>query len=128
MWRDFIVFTPEESSDRRRYQRFELSVCVWLRFHNDPSVHATTTVDVSPEGARFTANHRARPEEHVLLYMQLEPVAYTVECKGKICWAEAQPTGGTAFGVRFLDLGDEEHDNIVRTIEHEWNRGAVSPS
>ncbi len=104
------------TEERRRFERNEVAVCVWLQFHHDRSVQGTTTVDLSPEGARFHASKAVRPGQHVMLYLQLDPVAYTVECKGKVCWANNSPSGLTAFGVRFLDLEDEEHDHIVRAL------------
>ena len=116
------------SEERRRFERNEVSVCVWLQFHHDCSVQATTTVDLSPEGARFHAPKRVRPGQHVMLYLQLDPVAYTVECKGKVCWANPNPSGLTAFGVRFLDLEEEEHKRIARSIEKRQKPELSTPS
>lgn len=108
--------TNPASDERRRFERNEIAVCVWLQFHHDSTVQGTTTVDLSPEGARFHASKAVRPGQHVMLYLQLDPVAYTVECKGKVCWATPQPSGLTAFGVRFLDLQEEEHERIGRAL------------
>ncbi|MFO7775363.1 MAG: PilZ domain-containing protein [Candidatus Hydrogenedentota bacterium] len=113
------------SEERRRFERHEMSVCVWLQFHHDQSVQGTTTVDLSPEGARFHAPKRVRPGQYVMIYLQLDPVAYTVECKGKVCWADSNPSGLTAFGVRFLDLEEEEHDRIAHVL-HKPQRSPIS--
>ena len=114
--------TVRVGSEKRRIPRKETAVCVWMQFRRDPSVRGTTTVDLSPDGARFNAPHPVRPGEQVMLYLQLEPVAYTIECKGKVCWSQPQDSGVTSFGVRFLDLREDEEENLRKTLERRPGR------
>jgi len=109
------LFVPGDR-ERRRCPRKDTAVCVWMQFRRQPSVCGVTTSDLSPEGARFTAPLPVRPGEHVMLYLQLEQVAYSIECKGKVCWAESQIGGETSFGVRFLDLRHEEEEQLRETL------------
>jgi hypothetical protein len=96
--------------EKRRYARHGESVCAWLTFHYDALQCGTLTEDLSSEGACFSTLRPIHAGEQVLLNLQVDPTG--IECKGKVCWALTMPNGLNRFGVRFVDIGDDEREQL----------------
>lgn len=74
------------------------------------------TVDLAPEGARFTCDRLVDLRSLVLLRLQLENPSTTIECKGRVCWSRRTSNGESQFGMRFLDLTDDERELLDRYL------------
>lgn len=105
-------FTP----DQRRHGRPKLSISAWLRFKDELAQWGTVTVDIGKEGARFSTLKHVSMGEHVLLTVQLEPTTQSIECKGQVCWSRCSQDGRCEFGVRFIDLNEEERESLERFL------------
>ena len=101
----------------RRHARHELATCAWLRFPSDNGSRGVVSVDLSREGARFTALGPVEPGTRVLVYQQLGAQAGTIECKARVCWCRLMDDGLYHFGARFVDLCDLEADQLARTLD-----------
>ncbi len=97
-------------TDQRRFARQEGAVPAWLHFHEEDMPTRTITVNMGVEGAAFVLPRQIERGDPVMVRLRLEPDGQTLECKGKVCWTQAQTDGATRFGVRFLDLRDDERD------------------
>jgi PilZ domain-containing protein len=103
----------ESATERRRYTRRDATVFAWLRFPEGRGLYATTTLDVSEGGARFNLMQPVNKGEKVLLMVQLQPGKPALECKGLVAWTEQEHHFAPhSFAVRFVDLFDEERDQI----------------
>lgn len=100
--------------ERRRFERYHESICAWLTFHYDTLQYGTLTEDVSVDGACFSTLRKVNAGEHLMLHLQVEPGG--IECKGKVCWIQPMPNGLNRFGVRFVDLMDDERDHLARHL------------
>lgn len=74
------------------------------------------SVDLSLEGSRFATLHPLPLGQTLLVRLQLEPTLPTVECKGRVCWCRPMPNGLHEFGVRFVDLLEDERERIERFL------------
>jgi len=74
------------------------------------------TVDLAPEGARFSSGRPVELRSLVLLRLQLDNPPATIECKGRVCWSRPADDGSCQFGIRFLDLTDDERDLVERYL------------
>lgn len=102
--------------DKRRFPRIDEAVCAWLSFKKDSAAYGTTTMDLGLEGARFTTLKRVDVGDNVIVCLQLPWMS--IQCKGKVCWLSAETGGLYNFGVRFLDLRDNERDFLNRYVRH----------
>jgi len=102
------------SKDNRRFSRVEESVCAWVTFRKDSAAYGTLTMDLGTEGARFSTLKNVAIGDQVLVFLQLPNMS--IECKGKVCWAEPAKDGLKDFGVRFLDLRDAEREYLNRYL------------
>jgi len=98
--------------DNRRHGRFRTEASASLSFQDSPEPCGATTLDLSPEGAAFRSESRVRPRVPVILRLSLESHTPPLEAKGKVCWANSRPDGTHQFGVRFLDLSDDEQARL----------------
>ncbi|MBN2312135.1 MAG: PilZ domain-containing protein [Candidatus Hydrogenedentes bacterium] len=105
-----MVTTVQEQRRQKRYTR---PVCAWLMFRHEPSAIGTVSVDVSLEGGRFCALEPVAAGTPVLVYLQLRPGTFSVECKGRVCWSRQMADGLEHFGVRFLDLSEPETEELA---------------
>jgi hypothetical protein len=105
--------------DTRRFPRHDETVCAWLTFHYDSVQCGTLTEDVSADGARFSTLRTVNPGEHLLLHLQVDPIG--IECKGKVCWNRNMPNGLSRFGVRFIDLSEDEREQLRRYLARREN-------
>jgi len=106
-----------ETNEARRHARHELATCAWLRFPGDNGSHGVVSVDLSREGARFTALGPVEPGTRVLVYQQLGGQAGTIECKARVCWCRLMDDGLYHFGARFVDLCELEAEQLTRTLD-----------
>ena len=104
-------------TDKRRFERVPVSVPTRLYFHEAEEPLASMTADLGLEGARFCSERRLRAGAPVLVRLQLGPDKPIIECKGKVCWAGDGDEEFTDFGVRFLDLRDDEREALRRFLE-----------
>ena len=110
--------------DRRRHARVRAHVCSWLQFQDDPVPWGMVCLDLSEEGAQFSAVRPMAFGASVLIHLQLEPFAGTLECKAKVCWTTLMSNGLYHFGIRFMDLSQGERDDLSRLVA-ERQRTAV---
>ena len=95
-------------NDSRRHIRQRVTACAWLEFSQETLPRATTTLDLAIEGARFSSMKPATLGDPVLVRLQLGTSPRYIECKGKVCWTDRMPNRLYNFGVRFVDLYEDE--------------------
>lgn len=100
--------------DNRRHSRYSKPICTWLSFYNGHGTYGTVTMDIGTGGARFCMMKNIDENDNVLLNVQVTPSC--IECKGKVCWVENSDGGFNTFGVRFLDLSEEDRDSLNRYL------------
>lgn len=111
--------------DKRRHNRHEKPVCTWLSFQNGQGTYGTVTMDIGMGGARFSMMKDVEENESVLLNVQVAPSG--IECKGKICWVESKPGGVSNFGVRFLDISEEDRESLSLYLAMREGLSSISP-
>jgi hypothetical protein len=111
--------------ERRHHQRHGVPVCAWLEFEREDAVRGMVTVDLSPEGAQFASLRPVRKGEPLLVSLQLEPGAQSIECKGRVCWAESMPNGLSHFGIRFTDLHYDECERLEQYLDETERKTAL---
>ena len=109
---ELIYMNKHKKTEQRRHQRRRVGVCAWLQFNGDDATRGMVSVDMAPEGAQFSSIKPVNVGERVLVRLQLGPSHPIVECKGTVCWAAPMPNRLHHFGVRFLDLRDDERASI----------------
>lgn|GEM_PF-1129184 len=97
--------------DRRRHLRRDVTLCAWLRFRGEKSPRCTRSCDLTREGARFVTLRPVAVGEPVLITLALSGTQ-SLECKGVVRWCRMLPNRMYEFGVRFLDLHDEEYERL----------------
>jgi hypothetical protein len=96
--------------EQRRFTRRGVSLRGALRFHSPPALLEAHTVDLGLEGARFHAAGIVHEGAPVLVRLEFGAGQPALECKGRVCWTDEAPEGLSRFGVRFLDLRDDERE------------------
>jgi len=97
---------------KRRCLREDVQIPTWISFHGVDDPQFTHTIDLAPEGALFSSVKPVEPLSLVLLRLELIDRDVTVECKGRVCWSQTTYHGMCHYGVRFLDLADDERDML----------------
>ena len=97
-----------EKQDKRRYERRRARVAARLMFHGPDRRKTVTTLDLSAQGARFSNHESVRTDKPVIVQLRLDPHGVPIECKGRVCWSKKMPDSRCHFGVRFVDLNEEE--------------------
>jgi c-di-GMP-binding flagellar brake protein YcgR len=110
-------------SDRRRFLRVEARLSVVLRgFHGDgergPEI-AAQTVNVSAGGALVQPAHALQPANRAWLELHFERPGFLVACDAEVVRLAAD---GEAAAVRFVDLGEDVEQRIVRWVYAEDRR------
>jgi hypothetical protein len=100
------------TSERRRYDRPPIKALAWIRFRGDHTVWATTTTNLTEEGAQFTSYTPVKTGEPLMLHVQPRGNMSPLECKGQIIWCALADDGLYRFGVRIVDLCDDERTLI----------------
>ncbi|MBX7258518.1 MAG: PilZ domain-containing protein [Candidatus Hydrogenedentes bacterium] len=113
-------------TEQRRHTRRKVGVCAWLQFNGDDATRGMVSVDLAPEGAQFSSIRPIEIGERVLVRLQLGPSHPTVECKGAVCWAAPMPNRLNHFGVRFVDLNDDERASIESFLQRPSARPALA--
>jgi len=96
-----------------------MTVCSWLEFRGEPSVRGMRSIDFSSEGARFATIKPVTTGAPVILRMELFTGAPAIECKARVCWVRPMESRLRHFGVRFIDLDEEERDLIGQALTPE---------
>lgn len=112
--------TQTQNQEARRHQRHKVAVCAWLDFHQERTTRGTVSEDLAVEGARFSSMRPVSVGEGVLVRMQLDRSGGPIECKGRVCWAQSQPNQLHTFGVRFVDLSEEEQVYLASYLDGKW--------
>lgn len=110
--------------EKRRFVRAEENVCAWLSFPDTKAVYCTLTADLSLGGARLSTVRRVRAGERVAIHIQL--LGGTVECNGRVRWANPTPDGQSVFGVSFLDLTTGSRNELTRVIAEKSHMPAMA--
>jgi PilZ domain len=108
-----VKVMDDETREKRRYARVSAKACAWLQFQNESTLWGTVCVDLARAGARFSALRPVTRGSMVMIQLQLRPNAPAMECKSRICWSRLMPDGLYSFGVRFLDLTEDEGDRLA---------------
>jgi len=93
-----------------------MGASAWLRFAGERDARGTVSLDLSKQGAQFSGIRPAEDGTPVLVHLQLASGSPVIECKGRVCWSRLMPNGLHNFGVRFLDLLDDEAALIERFL------------
>ncbi len=80
------------------------------------------SLDLSAHGARFSTIRPVAKGDLVMVRLEVRPGAPAVECKGRVCWAESMADQVREFGVRFIDLVEDERAQI-RTAMRDTTSG-----
>ncbi len=112
--------TERAQQEARRHPRHKVAVCAWLDFHHEKTARGTVSEDLAVEGARFSSMRPVVVGERVLIRMQLDRSGGPIECKGRICWARTQANRLHTFGVRFVDLSDDERGCLGSYLDGTW--------
>lgn len=104
----------EEVTDRRRFGRRAHLHYAWIDCAKGTRSRATTTIDIGPEGARFRSIDSPALDERLIIHLQVGLGHRALECKGKVCWVSQGATRLPEFGVRFVDLTEEERALLDR--------------
>lgn len=94
-----------------------VTVCAWLDFRGDQSTRAMRSLDLSTEGARFATIRPVVADDWVMVRLEVRPGRPAVECKGRICWVEPMQDRVRHFGLRFIDLAEDEYTEIERALK-----------
>jgi hypothetical protein len=104
--------TQAQHQEARRHSRHSVAVCAWLDFRCENTTRGTVSEDLSLEGARFSSMRPVAVGEPVLVRMQLDRSGGPIECKGRVCWSNSLPNKLHTFGVRFVDLSEDERNGL----------------
>jgi hypothetical protein len=102
------VRTMDSKMCNRRHERYAVPVAAWIEFYGDTNTRGTISRDMSAEGARFSSIRPTLVGEPVIVRMQLGRTQAPMECKGRVVWSKFMPNRLHEYGVRFVDLTDEE--------------------
>ena len=94
--------------ERRRHIRRNVETSVWLYQPSDGRPSIMRSADLSLSGMRLTWLRPVMRGQPLLLRLHLGANGPAIECKGRVCWCEQLANGMYRFGVRFLDLADDE--------------------
>ena len=97
----------------RRHERYAVPVAAWIEFYGDANSRGTISRDISSEGARFSSIRPTLVGEPVIVRMQLGRAKPVMECKGRVVWSEYMPNRLHEYGVRFVDLTEEEQSGLL---------------
>jgi len=70
------------------------------------------SADLSLSGVRFTWLRPHVPGTPLLIRLQLGETGPAIECKGRVCWSVPLRNGLHYFGVRFLDMTEDEIEHL----------------
>jgi hypothetical protein len=84
----------------------------WLYQPREGRPSLMRSADLSRSGARFTWLRPVAPGTPVLVRLQLGENGPSLECKGRVCWCAPLKNGLHNFGVRFLDMNEDEYDTL----------------
>lgn len=101
----------------RRHERRKVNVNTWLEFFNE-APRSAVSLDLGPEGARFSAMRPVCVGERVIVRMQFACLPDPVECKGRVCWTRPGGNRQHTFGVRFVDLNADEQHELQKFLNH----------
>lgn len=104
------------SSNKRRHERYTVSVAAWIEFYGDTETRGSVSRDISIEGARFSSVRPTLVGEPVLVRIQLGRTMPMIECKGRIVWTRQMQNRLHDFAVRFVDLSDHERSELHKFI------------
>ena len=105
------------TEERRRHPRLDVETNAWLLFAHEDAARVTTTVDLSPDGAQLSGARPVDVDTPLLLNLQLDPNARSLECKASIRCCRAVGVGLYRYGVRFLDLLEDERDQLRQYLD-----------
>lgn len=99
-----------------------MPVCAWLDFRGDSATRAMRSLDLSEEGARFATIRPVRAGDAVMVRLDVRAGEPAVECKGRVCWVRPMQDRVRHFGVRFVDLADDERSRIEQSLRDAADR------
>ncbi len=120
------VRTMQQVTNARRHERYQVPIAAWIEFHGDAETRGTVSRDVSAEGARFSSVRPMLAGEPVIVRMQLGRGAQIVECKGRVVWTKQMPNRLHDFGVRFVDLDEDEQGDLLGHLHARINTAAYA--
>ncbi|GMU93270.1 MAG: hypothetical protein AMXMBFR4_23280 [Candidatus Hydrogenedentota bacterium] len=124
--RHMMKYMEARRTNQRRHTRHNVSIAAWLEFENDSVYRGTVSTDLGIEGARFSSLTPVEVGQRVLVRMQLGHTSNVIECKGRVCWSQPMPNRLYDFGVRFVDLDEEECSRLQSFLERWQMRTAYA--
>lgn len=119
-------YMEKQRKYKRRNRRQPVAVCAWLEFDSDRTTRGMVSVDLGPEGAQFCALNAVNLGERVLVRLQLESTGRPMECKGRVCWTQSKPNSLQHFGIRFLDLHEDEQARLCDFLGGAYDPSAIA--
>jgi Tfp pilus assembly protein PilZ len=112
--------------NNRRFLRHRVPLCAWLEFRDDDSTRAMRSLDLSTEGARFATIRAVEKNDPIMVRLEVRPGAPAVECKGRVCWVEPMQDRVRLFGIRFVDLAEDERIQIEQALVESTSRQSMA--
>ena len=104
-------------TEKRRTTRHEVSATAWLTLRDTQLPIPAVVRDLSRDGASLRAIEPVATPQAALLWVELSPTGPCLECKVSICWRRASEDGRQHVGVRFLDLVEDEREQLADFLD-----------
>jgi c-di-GMP-binding flagellar brake protein YcgR len=98
--------------ERRRHIRHRIETAVWLYEPRENRPSPMRSADLSLSGIRLTWLRPLVSGTPLLVRLQLGESGLAIECKGRVRWCAPLTNGLYHFGVRFLDMTEDERDQL----------------
>ena len=98
--------------ERRRHIRHLTETGAWLCQPRERRPVPMRSADLSASGVRLLWLRPLVPGTPLLVRLQLGETGPVIECKGRVCWSAPLENGLHQFGVRFLDVTDDELERL----------------
>ncbi|MFO7973899.1 MAG: PilZ domain-containing protein [Candidatus Hydrogenedentota bacterium] len=98
--------------ERRRHIRHAIEIATWLYEPRERRPLLMRSADLSLSGVRLTWLRPLLAGTPLLVCLQLGENGPAIECKGHVCWCALLKNGLHHFGVRFLDITEDESQQL----------------
>ena len=98
--------------ERRRHTRHFVETGAWLCPPHERQPVPVRSADLSVSGVRLHCMKPIAPGTPLLIRLQLSATGPALECKGRVCWCAPLSNDAYQFGVRFLDVTDDEFEEV----------------
>lgn len=106
----------KRTMERRRHIRHGIEISAWLYEPREGHPSPMRSGDLSLLGVRLTWLRPLPAGTSLLVRLQLGENGTAIECKGRVCWCAPLKNGLYHFGVRFLDMTEDEREEMEEFI------------